>query len=167
MQTFSTTIRKIDINPYVKIPDPILRRLLKNANKTAGPIPVAGKLQGKPFLATVVRFRGMWRLYLNLLMRREASVVVGDKVNVKIWFDKKPRKVSSPSMFTMALSKNKKAKEAFENLAPSRRKEILRYLNHLKQPETLERNINKAILFLQGKKVQGLVAVTRTKREVL
>ena len=42
-----------------------------------------------------------------------------------------------------ALSKNKPAKEAFEKLPASRQKEILRYLNNLKQAETLERNLSE------------------------
>jgi hypothetical protein len=163
MQIFAATVRKIDINPYVKVPDRIVRRLHQDANKETGPIPVTGKLRGKPFSTTVVRFRGMWRLYLNTAMRREASVEVGDKVNVGVRFDNTLRTEPSPRKFTLALSRNKKAKTAFEKLAPSRRKEILRYLNSLKQQETLERNIGKIIQLLQGKEVQGLVAVTRTR----
>jgi len=161
MPTFSATVDKIDINPYVPVPDRVLRKLQGEAQKAKGPIPVTGKLQGKSFSATVVRFRGMWRLYLNTAMRRKAGVEVGDRVKVGVQFDQSPRTVPAPRKFTMALAKNKSAKDAFQRLAPSRQKEILRYLNSLKQPETLERNIEKTIRFLQGEKVQGLVAVTR------
>jgi len=160
-QLFSATVWKIDINPYVKVPDRIVRKLHQDAKKETGPIPVTGKLQGKAFLATVVRFRGMWRLYLNTSMRPAASVEVGDKVTVGVRLDQTPRTEPSPRKFTLALSQNKKAKEAFQKLVPYRRKEILRYLNNLKQPETLERNIGKVIQFLQGKEVHGLVALTR------
>ena len=64
-QLFSATVWKIDINPYVKGPDRIVRKLHEEAKKETGPIPVMGKLQGKAFSARVVRFRGMWRLYLK------------------------------------------------------------------------------------------------------
>ena len=150
LQLFSATVRKIDINPYVKVPGPILRKLHQDAGKETGPIPVTGRLQGQPFSATVVRFRGMWRLYLNTAMRRDASVEVGDRVIVGVRFDSTLRTVPSPRKFTIALSKNKRARAAFQELTPSRRKEILQYLNSLKQPETLERNIRKVIRFLQG-----------------
>jgi hypothetical protein len=165
MHTFSAKVGKIDINPYVQVPDDILLKLQEAAQKEKGPIPVKGTLQGKPFLANVVRYRGMWRLYLNTEMRRAADVYVGDKVTIRLQFDAAPRTVAAPREFTLALSKNKQAKEAFEKLASSRQKEILRYLNALKQPQSLERNIQKVIGFLQGEPVEGLVAVTRAKRQ--
>jgi len=164
MQTFKAKVRKIDINPYVQVPDDILQKLQQDAKKEKGPIPVKGTLQGKPFSTTVVRFRGMWRLYLNTPMRQTANVEVGNQVTVGVQYDSAPRTVPAPRKFMRALSENKQAKEAFQKLAPSRQKEILRYLNSLKQPETLERNIDKVIQFLQGEPVGGLVAVTRAKR---
>ena len=165
MYKFSAKVGKIDINPYVQVPDDILLKLQKDAKKDKAPIPVKGTLQGKPFLANVVRYRGMWRLYLNTPMRQAANVDVGDQVTVGLQVDNAPRTVPVPRKFTLALSKNKQAKESFEKLAPSRQKEILRYLNSLKQPETLERNIEKVIQFLKGESVEGLVAVTRAKRQ--
>jgi hypothetical protein len=165
MQTFSAKVRKIDINPYMEVPDDILRKLQQDAKKERGPIPVKGTLQGKPFLTTIVKFRGMWRLYLNTPMRQAANVDVGDQVTISVQLDKAPPKIPMPRKFALALSKNKAAKEAFHNLAPSRQKEILRYLNSLKQAETLERNIEKVIQFLQGEPIEGLVAVTRAKRQ--
>jgi hypothetical protein len=163
MQMFSATVRKIDINPYVPVPDGIVQRLQQAARKEKGPIPVKGTLQGKRFSTTVVRFRGMWRLYLNTAMRRAANVEVGDQVTIRLRFDNAPRTVPVPREFALALSKDKLANAAFQQLAPSRRQEILRYLNSLKRQETLERNIEKVIRFLQGEQVQGLVAVTRAK----
>ncbi len=160
MSTFPAKIQIIDINPYVKVPDRVISTLHKEMNKRAGPIPVIGKLQGKAFSTTVVKFREMWRLYLNTPMRRAANADVGDKVSVELWLDKTSREVPSPRKFTLALAKNKKAKAAFQKLTPSRRKEILRYLNHLKQEETLERNIAKVIQFLSGTKVKGLIVAT-------
>jgi hypothetical protein len=160
MHTFSAKVYIIDINPYVKVPDQIISKLHKEMNKVAGPIPVTGKLQGKAFSTTVVKFRGMWRLYLNTPMRKAANADVGDRVSVELRLDKTSREVPSPRKFTLALAKNKKAKVAFEKLTPSRRKEILRYLNNLKQEETLERNIAKVIQFLEGKKVTGLIVAT-------
>jgi hypothetical protein len=164
MQRFSAKVGKIDINPYVEVPDDILQKLQQDAKKERGPLPVKGTLQGKPFSTTVVKFRGMWRLYLNTPMRQAANVDVGDQVTISVQFDKTPPKVPMSRKFALALSKNQTAKDAFQKLAPSRQKEILRYLNSLKQAETLERNIEKVIQFLQGEPIEGLVAVTRAKR---
>jgi hypothetical protein len=46
-----------------------------------------------------------------------------------------------------------------ERLIPYRRKEILRYLNNLKRPETLERNIEKV---LRARSVTGNTASCHT-----
>lgn len=166
MHTFTAKLRKIDINPYVQVPNDTLHKLQQDAKKEKGPIPVKGTLEGKPFIANVVRYRGMWRLYLNTEMRRAANIDVGDRVTVGLQFDNEPRAVPVPRQFTLALSKNKQAREAFQELAPSRQKEILRYLNSLKQPQSLERNIEKVIQILKGEPVDGLVAVRRAKRQI-
>ena len=50
-----------------------------------------------------------------------------------------------------ALKKNKKARMVFEQLSPSRKKEIIRYINFLKTEESVDRNIKRAIQFLSGK----------------
>jgi hypothetical protein len=165
MHTFSAKVGRSEINPFVQVPDDILLKLQQAAKKEKGPVPVKGTLQGKPFLANVVRYRGLWRLYLNTEMRRAANVDVGDQVTVRVQFDHAPRPVPMPPEFELALAENKQAKEAFEKLTPSRQKEILRYLNSLKQSETLERNIEKAIGFLRGEPVEGFVAATRAKRD--
>jgi hypothetical protein len=149
MKTFSAKVCKVDINPYVQVPEEILGNLQQDAKKAKGPLPVKGTLQGKPFLATVVKFRGMWRLYLNTEMRRAANVEVGDQVTIRLQFDSAPRNVPAPAKFTQALAQNRQAQAAFQKLTPSRQKEILQYLNSLKQPETLERNITKVIQSLR------------------
>ena len=50
-----------------------------------------------------------------------------------------------PRELVEALESNEKARTAFERLPPSHQKEILDYLNFLKKPESLERNIEKVI----------------------
>jgi hypothetical protein len=157
MYTFSATIEIIDINPYVEVPQDILQSLLKDAKKQSGPIPVKGKLNGKLYKQTVVKFRGLWRLYLNTPMREVTQTIVGDKVTVEIMYDAKPRTVPIPKAFAEMLYKHKQAKEAFEKLSPYRQKEILRYLGSLKSEEALQRNIQKTIQFLTGKKTQGVL----------
>jgi hypothetical protein len=103
-----------------------------------------------------VKYQGAWRLYINGEMRQAAGVDLGDQPKVQIEFDPVPRKEGMPSKLIHALSRNKLAKTAFENLAPSRQKEILRYLNNMKTETSLERNIEKVIQHLAGKKTKGL-----------
>ncbi|MBI2845314.1 MAG: DUF1905 domain-containing protein [Chloroflexi bacterium] len=148
---FSGKICKLDINPCVDVPEKIVQELLRAANKERGPIPVKGRLNGKEFRTTVVKFRGAWRLYLNTYMRAEAGIDVGDRARVQIWFDPNPRSVPIPKVFAKALDENPAAKAAFEKSPPSHQREILRYMNWIKRPETLQRNIDKAIAHLLGR----------------
>ena len=159
--SFDTKVRKVDVNPYVRVPVAIVYDLLDESLRESGPIPVRGTLQGKRFSATVVKFRGLWRLYVNGPMRSSAGVDVGDDVTVTLQLDSVPRKTPEPPEFTRALARHPKARARFQKLAPYRRKEILRYLGNIKTPETFERNLAKVVAYLQGKKVTGLVAVTR------
>ena len=161
MVSFSGVIKIIGVNPYLKLPQKILKAIFKQAGKDKGPIPVKGKLNGKPFIQTLVRYQGEWRLYLNTPMRKAAGIDVGDKAIVEIAFDPKPRIEPMPAKFKLALSKDKIAKAAYEKLIPSRKKEILRYLNSMKTEASLEKNIGKFLLHLHGKKVDTLNALMR------
>lgn len=151
MKSFSARIFKIDINPVVDVPEDVLNELLRRAGKTKGPIPVKGKLNGKPFIQTVVKYRGAWRLYLNTPMRKAAGVDDGDMANVELDFDSKPRTILMHPELAKALAENKRAKAVFEKLIPSRKKEIVRYLNSMKTDESVKRNIKKILQHLAGK----------------
>jgi uncharacterized protein YdeI (YjbR/CyaY-like superfamily) len=81
-------------------------------------------------------------------MRKAAGVGEGDLVQINLEIDTQPRITPMPEEFTLALKRNKSAKNAFDQLTPSRKKEILAYLNSLKRPDTLKRNIDKVIASL-------------------
>ena len=151
MQSFSAKIFKIGINPYVLLPDTVLKALFKEAGKDRGYIPVKGTINGYEFTQTLVKYSGKWRLYLNTPMRTGSSTDVGDKVSLTIEFDPSDRTVPMHPKLQLALQKNKKANTVFLQLPPSRQKEICRYINFLKTDESINRNIEKAINFLLGK----------------
>jgi len=151
MRSFSAKIYKIGINPYVLLPQPVLDSIFKQAGKDKGAIPVRGTLNGNAFTQTLVKYSGKWRLYLNTPMRKAAGIDVGDTANVKIEFDPAPRIIPMHPKLQQALAKNKKAKEAFEELTPSRQKEILRYIGFLKSEESVMTNVEKVIQNLLGK----------------
>lgn len=142
---FRATVHKLGVNRCVDVPPRVVVDLQRASGKEAGPIRVRGRLNGKRFTTTVVRSAGEWRLYLNMALRAEAAVEVGDEVTVEVEFDRAPRIVPMPPRFAAALTNDPKARAAFEDLTPSHRKDILNYLNSLKTAESLERNIKKAI----------------------
>lgn len=148
---FKAKINIIGINPYVLLPASVLKEIFKQAGKDKGPIQVKGKLNAYPFIQTLVKYSGKWRLYLNTPMRKGANADVGDTVNLEVKFDAKQRTIAMHPKFEAALNKNNKAKLAFEKQSPSRQKEIIRYINSLKTEESVDRNIKRAIQFLIGK----------------
>ena len=151
MRSFSATIEKIGVNPYVLLPDPVLKSIFKFAGKEKGAIPVRGTLNGKIFLQTLVKYNGKWRLYLNTPMRKAAGIEVGDIAHVKIEFDLQLRVIEMHPLLSAALQKDPLAKAAFDILSPSRQKEIKRYIANLKTEESVMLNVAKIIRHLSGK----------------
>jgi hypothetical protein len=151
MHSFSDKIKIIGVNPYVIPPLKVLKAIFKEAGKEKGAIPVKGTLNGKPFIQTLVKYSGKWRLYLNGPMRQAAGIDVGDSAKVKLQYDLSDRTVPVPTKLRAALNKDKAAKKVFEKLSPSRQKEISRYISNLRSEEAVEKNIKRALGFLTGK----------------
>src|SRR5688572_9894000 len=107
--TFRAKIFIIGINPYVLIPTAVLNLVFDQAGKNKGPIPVRGKLNGKPFIQTLVKYSGQWRLYLNDPMRKAGRCEVGDVASVSLTFDSRPRTTPMPPQLKAALLENKEA----------------------------------------------------------
>lgn len=147
--SFAAKVHKLGINPCVDIPENIVTELVQQAGKVSGPLPVRGDLNGSKFQTTAVKFRGKWRLYLNAELRARSGIDTGDQAKVELAFDPSPPEDVLPGKLAQALARNAKAKIAFEQLIPSRRKDIIRYLNSLKTEESLDRNIKKVMKQLQ------------------
>lgn len=157
--TFSQKISIINGNPYVRPPDEILQRIFTQANKSTSPIPIKGKIQGAPFEQTLVRYVGDWRLYINIIMAKRARIpfkksiieIVGTVVACEIAFNPKPISYKMVSFLKEALEQNSLAKNNWNRLIPSRKKEILRYFSLLQSPQAKQRNLEKVIDVLSGK----------------
>jgi hypothetical protein len=166
MKSFSAKIFIISkINPVVDVPDEVLEALFEQAGRSKGPIPVRGLLNGAEFIQNVIKYEGAWRLYLNGPMRKSAGIDTGDMANVEIEFDPRPREEPVPGKFEAVLKASEVAKAEFDRLSPSRKKEILRYLNSMKTEESLVRNIEKVIKHLVGEPTDTLHALMRKEKE--
>ncbi len=163
MLTFSAEIEIIGVNPYVLLPEKVLSELFKSFGKDRGPIPVIGKINGKDFVQTLIKYQGAWRLYVNGIMVKATKVKVGDRAEFEIFVDKSSREVSIHPLLQKALAQNKKAKDTFEKYPPSRQKEINRYLHNIKTNETLIKNIEKIVKHLGGEKVDHFVLLRNKK----
>ncbi|MGF7232560.1 YdeI/OmpD-associated family protein [Arachidicoccus sp.] len=148
---FSAAIDLIGINPFVYLPEHILNAIFIQANKKKGPIPVKGTINGSPYKQTLIKYSGQWRLYINTIMLKNSPKRIGEIIEVSILLDKQSREIPMLMEFAAALELDKEAKLIFEKLSTSRKSEILRNLTRLKTKESLERNIVRAITFLNGK----------------
>ena len=153
-QRFTVLIYKIGINPCVDIPLKVSRAFNKR-----GYVPVKGVLNGKRILANLVPIgEGRHRLFINGDMRARADVDVHDRVTLTLEVDTRPRIEPIPKGLSRFLRHHQAAMRNWKSFTPSRRKEILRYLNFAKQPKTLQRNIKKVIHILTN---------TRSKKKTL
>lgn len=161
---FTFKIYKLGINPVVDPPDNVLRALFEQAGRSKGPIPVRGRLNGAEFIQTLVKYGGKWRLYINGQMLKDSGLKVNDTASIEIEFDSRPRIVGLPESLEKALQKDKRAKKAFEELSPSRQKEIMRYLGALKTPASIEKNVERIIKHLRDEKTDAQHALMRRQK---
>lgn len=157
MHKFKAIIEIIGVNPFVQIPDTILEKIFDESKRRSSPIPVKGTINGYPYKQTLVKYAGLWRLYLNTPMRTISKTITGDSVTIEIIYDPIMRKEPVNKELESMLKIHLKAKIAYESLPPSRQKEINRYLNNLKSDVTLKRNVEKVIKHLSGKTVDGVL----------
>lgn len=156
MKSFSSKIYIIGINPYILLPASVLTYLFQKAGNDKGAIPVQLKIGGKDFIQNLVKYSGKWKLYLNTPIRKTAGKDVSDMIDIQIDFDGKTRTTPLHTKLRKAFKENPEAKNAFDRLAPSRQKEILRYINFLKTEESVERNIQRVVAHLiKGKPFIG------------
>jgi hypothetical protein len=153
---FRSVIEIAGINPYVLVSARRAARLQKNWRK---PLPVRVRVNGKPNKRWRINLMpvgdGTFYLYLHGDVRKASNTKVGDAVTVELEFDDEYRSGPTQAMplwFNDALDRNRKARRAWSELIPSRKKEILRYLSKLKTPEAQVRNTQRVIHALSGAK---------------
>lgn len=151
MHSLKAKIEIIGINPYVLLPDNVLAAIFKEAGKDKGPIPIKGTVNDQPYIQTLIKYSGAWRLYINTTMLKNSPKRIGELISITVGFDPAERIIKPHPKLTEALKSNKEAKSAFDNLRPSAQLEIVRYISNLKSDESINRNVAKAINHLLGK----------------
>ena len=153
---FRAVIEIENINPYVVVNARCVSRIRENWRK---PLPVRVRINGKPDNPWRINLMpvgdGSFYLYLHGDVREASNTKVGDAVSVELEFDKEYKNGPAhpmPYWFSDALNLNRRAKGAWAELIPSRRKEILRYFSWLKTPAAQSRNVQRAIHVLSGGK---------------
>ncbi len=151
---FRAVIEIAGINPYVLVSARRAARIRKGWRKA---LPVRVRINGKPEKPWRINMmpvgNGSFYLYLHGEVRKASGTKVGDSATVELEFDDEYRGGPAhpmPEWFADALARNRKARQAWNELIPSRQKEILRYFSRLKSAEAQARNLRRAIRALSG-----------------
>lgn len=157
---FRSVIEMNNINPYVLVSAKRAARIRSGWRK---PLPVRVRVNGKPDQAWRINLMpvgdGSFYLYLHGKVRNASGSKVGDSVTVELEFDDEYKSGPAhpmPSWFRAALDQNHQAGKAWDELIPSRQKEMLRYFSRLKTSRAQARNVQRAIHVLAGSKARFL-----------
>jgi hypothetical protein len=112
--------------------------------------PVAGTVNGTPFRGRLMVYGGVTYLGFRKEIRDAAGGIgQGDEVAVEIERDDAPREVEVPEALASALAADPVAREVFEGLAFTHRKEYASWIAEAKKEDTRGRRVERAIAMLR------------------
>ena len=111
--------------------------------------PVRLNVNGYSYRSTVAVMGGQFMIAFSSEHRAASGIEGGDAIEVDIELDDAPRTVEVPEDFSAALAAAG-AREAFDKLAFSHRKEHVRAIEEAKTAETRTRRIDKAVATVKG-----------------
>lgn len=112
--------------------------------------PVRGTIAGTPFRSTPAVYGGVWFMVVPREVREAAGVKAGDRVRVVLELDDQPREVNVPEDLARALEADRAARERFDGLSYTHRKEYARWVAEAKREETRTRRVAKSIEMLRS-----------------
>lgn len=134
------------------IPDEVVEALGRGKRP-----PVRITIGGHSYRTTVSRMGGRYLVPLAAEHRQAAGVTAGQRVVIEIEYDDAPREVDVPKDLAAALDREPQARQSFERLSYTHRKEWARWVAEAKKPETRERRIAKTVEALAaGRGAEGV-----------
>ncbi|MEP7103083.1 MAG: YdeI/OmpD-associated family protein [Candidatus Dojkabacteria bacterium] len=112
-------------------------------------VPVVVTINGYSYRNTIAIYNGVYMLGVSMENREKAGAKVGDKLEIDLEYDDKPRVVEVPEDLQKELDKDKKAKEFFDSLSNSHKKQYTLWIEGTKNPETRAGRVQKAIEMLK------------------
>jgi hypothetical protein len=115
---------------------------------TRARVPVRGTINGYPFRSSLMPMGGGYCMGVNKTMREGANVNVGDEVDIVLERDTEERTMEAPAELAKELKKNRKAREKWEELSFTVKKEMAIAITGAKQEETKKRRLEKVMKVL-------------------
>ncbi|MGD0610978.1 MAG: YdeI/OmpD-associated family protein [Anaerolineales bacterium] len=120
-------------------------------------VKVKATIEGEPYRGTLVRMGEPDHILIILKgIREEIGRTFGDEVEITLEEDTEPRRVEVPPDFQQALDRDPSAKAAFQKLAYTHQREIVRGVTEAKREATRRSRIIKAIEMLKIAKKSGV-----------
>ena len=136
---FQTNIQQFGNNTGIQVPEEIIEQL------DGGKRPlVKVTLNQYTYRSAVAVMNGKYMISLSAQNREAAGVQGGEEVEITLERDLEPRTVELPEDLKAALL-NANALDAYENLAPSMKKEYVRQVVEAKKEATREKRIAKIV----------------------
>ena len=104
------------------------------------------------YRSTVASLGGRFLVPLSAENRSAAGVAAGDEVDVTVEADTAPREVAVPDDLARALAGDPGAGDFFDTLAPTHRKEWVRWIEDAKKPETRATRLQRTVEALHDRK---------------
>lgn len=151
MVSFSAQVRRKGPNPYVEVPAFVSAAF--GAVATAGRVRVTGRLAGREFNATLVPAKdGGQVLYLPGGLRAATGVGVGDTVSLEI--EAVPAdQARVPADLLAALDSTPGARDRFDQLSASHRRELIRFLEDARSSHNRSHRIRLIVAQASGEQV--------------
>src|SRR3984957_2529971 len=112
---------------------------------TRARVPIRGTINGFPFRSSLMPCGGARMMPVNKTLCQGAGVMPGDLVEVVMERDVEERTVEAPAELKKELSKNKVARERWDGLAFTHKKEIAVAITGAKQETTKQRRLAKVM----------------------
>ncbi len=137
--TFHTTILQFGNNTGIHVPDEVIEKL------GGGKRPLVNvTVNDYSYRSAVATMDGKFMISFSSEHRNGSGIQGGDEVDVKLALDLDPRSVEIPKDLEAALA-DASAMDAFNQSAPSMKKEYVRQVESAKSQETRERRIAKIV----------------------
>lgn len=116
---------------------------------TGGQVKVKATFDGEAYRGSIAPIGGGRHvLGISKAIRAAIGKDVGDRVKVVVELDTQPRTVEVPKDLAAALKGSRAARERFDKLSFTHRKEYVRWIEEAKKQETRERRVEKTVAML-------------------
>ncbi len=129
----------------LQVPDDVVRALGPGKRPA-----VRVTVGGHTYRTTVAPMGGQFWVPLSAENRQAAGVAAGEQVDVTVEADTAPREVPVPDDLAQALADDGAARDFFDTLAYSHRKEWVRWITEAKKPQTRDQRLQATVEALRA-----------------